>query len=338
MEEMRQNAVREVKETTFCGERAVRMTFYPYTAVILPDVGGNLISFREMERDYRFLREPKEEEMASFKERPILHGIPVLFPPNRYEDGHFALLGNSYHLPVNEESNHNHIHGFLYNEPWNIHSTGVSKGNVYVELSKVIRPGEKIYSTFPHSFEIRLRYALSGSGLSKRITVTNTGKNAMPCMLGFHTAINAPFAPGSTMEDCLMKVTIGKRLELSERMLPTGRYLPLSHEEEKLKGEGISPFFSPLDNHYAAEAQDGRNAMVLTDLKEKVRLIYDVGTKYKFWMIYNQDAKSGFICPEPQTNIVNAPNLNLPDDQTGMIILKPGETWTETSRFIIENC
>ena len=50
----------------------------------------------------------------------------------------------------------------------------------------------------------------------------------MPCMLGFHTAVNAPFAPGSNMEDCTFSMTIGDRWELDQRMLPTERTQPLS--------------------------------------------------------------------------------------------------------------
>ncbi|SEN34657.1 aldose 1-epimerase [Lihuaxuella thermophila] len=333
---MSRNSHQGIGKTTFNGEKAIQMTFYPYSAVILPEIGGNLVSFADIERDYRFIREPALEEMSSFKKQAILHGIPVLFPPNRYENGRFRLSGRSYQWPVNEEVNQNHIHGFLYDQPWQIYSMGESEEAVYAELIIVNEPGGKIFSYFPHFFEIRLRYELSGVGLTKRITVTNTGKDPMLCMLGFHTAINAPFAPESTMEDCLLKLTIGKRIELSDRMLPTGRFLPLTPEEVKMKREGISPFFAPLDNHYTAEAQDGHNRMVLTDLKEKVRLVYDVGTKFKFWMIYNHDAKSGFICPEPQTNMVNAPNLNLPPEQTGMVILDGGESWSETSRIFPE--
>ena len=55
--------------------------------------------------------------------------------------------------------------------------------------------------------------------------------------------------------------------------------------------------------------------MVLTDKRVGVRFIYDAGTGYKQWMIWNDNAEGGFFCPEPQMNMVNAPNLSLPADQ-----------------------
>lgn len=80
-------------EGTYNGEQAIWLQAGRYEAVVLPDVGANLIAFRDIEKEYRFLREPALEEMEAFKERPIVHGIPVLFPPNRYEDGKFLGMG-----------------------------------------------------------------------------------------------------------------------------------------------------------------------------------------------------------------------------------------------------
>lgn len=80
-------------ETVFHGEPAIGLQAGKYEAVMLPGVGGNLIAFRDNESGYRFLREPAESEMESFKSNPGVHGIPVLFPPNRYEDGRFPWKG-----------------------------------------------------------------------------------------------------------------------------------------------------------------------------------------------------------------------------------------------------
>lgn len=61
-------------------------------------------------------------------------------------------------------------------------------------------------------------------------------------------------------------------------------------------------------------------------------LIYDVGTSYKHWMVWNQFAGGKFFCPEPQINLVNAPNIkNIPAEEMGLFGLTPGEKWEETS-------
>jgi aldose 1-epimerase len=73
--------------------------------------------------------------------------------------------------------------------------------------------------------------------------------------------------------------------------------------------------------------------MELTDHRRKVKLIYDAGMKFKFWMIWNNNSGGEFFCPEPQTCLVNAPNLPLSLDHTGVITLRSGEIWSETSRL-----
>lgn len=323
-------------EERFHGERAVSISFGRFRATLLPDIGGNLISFVDTEHHYHFLREPKPEEMEAFKARPFTHGIPVLFPPNRYEDGVFTLNGKTYHLPVNEEATHNHLHGFFYDCKWEVIETGNTPTESFIVIEQHVTENHPAYPYFPHEFSMSIRYSLSEEGLKQKVQVTNRGGSPMPCLLGFHTAINAPFSPNSSMDDMEFEMTIGERWELNGRMLPTGKFQPLTESERRMKAGGVSPFFDLLDNHYTSVPKDGKNYMALTDKREKVRLIYDAGTKYKHWMIWNNDAASGFFCPEPQTNMVNAPNLSLPIEDTGIIILEPGETWQETSRIYLE--
>ncbi len=323
-------------EESYQGESAVWLQAGPYEAAVLPDTGANLIAFRDIEKQYTFLKEPLADEMEAFKNNPIINGIPVLFPPNRYEDGKFPWNGKTYEFPVNEKSTGNHLHGFLHNIPWEVESFGADETESRVTLVLHIREGHPVYSYFPHTFTVRLRYTLSGQGLFQHVTVRNKGKDRMPCLLAFHTSINAPFVSGGSASDYRFRMTIGERWELDERMLPTGKYQPLKQEEELMRGQGVSPFFEPMDNHYTSRPQDGRNRMELTDSRNGVTLVYDVGTAYKQWMIWNNNATEGFFCPEPQVNLVNAPNMDLPAEQIGLIGLEPGEIWEETSRLYIK--
>jgi aldose 1-epimerase len=318
---------------TYQGEEAVWLQAGPYEAAVLPGIGGNLIAFRDTEKQYQFLHEPAAEEMEAFKAKPVIHGIPVLFPPNRYEDGKFPWNGKVYEFPVNEPETGNHLHGFLHYIPWTVEHFGADETESRVTLVQRVSEGHPVYKYFPHSFTIKLRYTLSESGLLQHVIVRNDGQDSMPCLLAFHTAVNAPFAPNSTAADYRLKLTIGQRWELNERMLPTKRYQPLKKEEELMKSAGIFPFFEAMDNHYTSEPQGGRNRMELTDTRNRVTLVYDAGTAYKHWMIWNNNATEGFFCPEPQINLVNAPNVPLPAEQIGLISLEPGEIWEETSRL-----
>ena len=76
--------------------------------------------------------------------------------------------------------------------------------------------------------------------------------------------------------------------------------------------------------------------MELTDTKLGVTLVYDVGTSYKQWMIWNNNATEGFFCPEPQISLVNAPKVDLPADEIGLFSLAPGEIWEESARLYVK--
>lgn len=320
-------------EGTYQGEKAVWLTCGRFEAAVLPGIGANLIAFRDVERGHRYLHEPAADEMAAFKKRPIIHGVPVLFPPNRYEDGKFQWRGEVHQFPVNEERTNNHIHGFLHDLAWTVVSYGADEHESRVTLAQSVDENHPVYRYFPYPFTFRLSYVLSEEGLAQHVTIRNEGERNMPCLFAFHTAVNAPFAPNSEARDYRVKLTIGERWEMSERMLPTGKFQPLSKEEALLKGEGLYPFFEPMDNHYTVEPQNGRNRMELTDQKNGVKFVYDVGTSYKQWMIWNNFATEGFFCPEPQVNLVNAPNVDLPAEEIGLFGLDPGEIWEANARF-----
>jgi aldose 1-epimerase len=319
------------------GEPAVWLKAGPYEAAVLPEIGANLIALRHTERGCQLLHEPAEGEMDAFKARPITCGIPVLFPPNRYEDGKFTWNGRTYEFPVNEPNRGNHLHGFLHNIPWTAETMAANAEQSRVTLVQHVTEGHPVFTYWPHSFTMRLTYVLSADGLEQHVWIRNDGDAAMPCMLGFHTAVNAPFAPDGRAEDCRVQLSIGGRWELDERMLPTGRMQALSPKEQDLKLRGVYPFFEALDNHYTAEPVNGRNGMVLTDARADASLIYDVDTAYKMWMIWNNNATEGFFCPEPQVNLVNAPNVaGLSDEEKGFVALAPGEVWEASSRMYVQ--
>ncbi|MBU5671647.1 aldose 1-epimerase [Paenibacillus brevis] len=324
-------------EGQYQGETAIWLKAGSYEAALLPEIGGNLIAFRDVERGLKLLHEPTAEEMESFKARPMIHGIPVLFPPNRYEDGKFPWNGKIHQFPVNESATGNHLHGFLYNIPWQVEDYGTTGTESYVSVIMSVDERHESYQYFPYKYKIRLRYSLGEQGLSQQVLVLNTGEEAMPCLLAFHTSVNAPFAEGSAAADYRLKLTIGDRWELNERMLPTGKFQPLTAQEQLMKGEGVYPFFESMDNHYTAAAQNGRSRMELTDQSRGLTLVYDAGTSYKQWMIWNNGAREGFFCPEPQINLVNAPNTGLAADEIGLFGLEPGEIWEESSRLYVRS-
>ncbi len=334
---MTKQILNQAFEQNFHDEEAIWLQYGYYEAAVLPKVGANLIAFRDIEKQISFLREPQAAEMDAFRDRPIVHGIPVLFPPNRYEDGTFTWNGTTYSFPVNEQNTQNHLHGFFYDKEFTVEEFGTTKTECYVVLSISVHKDHPIYTYLPHTFTIRLRYSLSDQGLLQQVQVINEGEQAMPCLIAFHTTVNAPFDPQSSSDDYSFKMTTGNRWELSERMLPTEKFQPLTAEEKLMKTSGVNPFWAPMDNHYTVSMQNGRNFMELTDTRTGTVLVYDAGASYKQWMIYNNNAEPGFFCPEPQLNLVNAPNTSLDANDIGLATLEPGDIWEESSRLYVKS-
>jgi aldose 1-epimerase len=54
-------------------------------------------------------------------------------------------------------------------------------------------------------------------------------------------------------------------------------------------------------------------------------------------MIWNHFKRGEFFCPEPQMNLVNAPNMDLPAEEIGLKSLAPGEIWEETGRIYVRS-
>ncbi|WDL99523.1 aldose 1-epimerase [Alicyclobacillus sp. ALC3] len=323
------------QDITYLGEPAVLLRAGPYEAIVLPAFGANLISFRDRQRDLRFIREP--DSMRVLREKPVAYGIPFLFPPNRYESGEFDVNGVQYRFPINEPEHHNHLHGMLYAMPWTVESTDSGETTARVVLQHAVDDRHPMFAHFPHVFVITIDYELSAKGLTQRVRVVNKGTQAMPCMVGFHTAIQVPFSDQSSVQDYRTMVTVGERWELDERHLPTGSLLPLSEYEADLARQGAAPFAIEMDNHYTANPQCGRNFASIEDAHLGLRLVYDAGTKYRHWMLWNDEAGGQVFCPEPQTNVVNAPNLGMDATRTGLLVLGAGESWQEESQFYLVN-
>lgn len=324
---------RRIEETDFHSIPAILLKWDGYEVLVLPDRGANAVSFIDKKRDFHFLHTPTKAQLDDFTEHPYLYGIPVLFPPNRYDDGKFEWNGRTYQLPINEPENSTHLHGFLHSAPWTVTDQGVLADEAFLTLTHQVDSGHPLFKVWPHEFTVRIRYSLSADGLVQHISIKNTGRDSMPCLIGLHTAINAPFAPNSQASDYTFKVTIGERWELNERGLPTGRLSALGANEDMLKSTGVYPFAEMMDNHYTAVPQNGHNRMELSDRRNGVTLVYDVGTTFRQWMIWNNFARPGFFCPEPQLNLVNAPNVNLPREQMALFALEQGEIWETSTRL-----
>ena len=80
----------------------------------------------------------------------------------------------------------------LHTTPWSVEDYGSSEAESYVVVSVTVDENHPVYAMLPHRFTFRLRYTLNQDGLAQHVFIRNQGTSSMPCLLAFHTAINAP--------------------------------------------------------------------------------------------------------------------------------------------------
>ena len=296
-----------------------------FRAEIIPEIGGNVISLRHQPSGTKLLREPADlRELERFPEQ---FGLPVLFPPNRIEDGKFTFEGRLCRLPVNEKAMHNHLHGLVVNKPWNlVFITGHS-----AELTCDFNSSNPEYEGFPFAFTLKREVVLTETGLQDRMTVTNRGKWDMPLGLGYHSTFPA--------DPAQIRLSAGPlQFEIGERYLPTGRLLEWGEIDPRkwFDPSGINAGF-----HMRAEsviAEDGSRFHGAEIRYESGLLRYITDEKFGFWYTWNKRGLGDFISLEPVSWMANALNQPGPPEETGVRALAPSSeiTFLNELRFAAE--
>ena len=224
----------------------------------------------------------------------------------------------------------NSLHGFLQDRPWKLAVVKDSDREAQVCLTYEAREDSDFYPYYPHLFTAQILYTLNHEGLTQEFKLRNDGTGKMPFGLGWHSAFRAAL-------DTTIQVSVDSRIVMSERMLPTGDVLALSEDEEKMRTEGLSPFYADLDGHFTSKPLEGNfHGAIITTPSLGIKTWYEVDSVYKHWMIWNCEREGSFICIEPQNWRVNAPNLPLSQDESGMASLLPGENFVARAKIWAE--
>ena len=323
----------------YCGLQAVEFSKGDYTALLIPEMGANLIRLADTRRGVEVLHTPTEEEIEIFRRRPQVYGLPILFPPNRIADGRFTFEGRLYRLPITNEKEHNFHHGFLKSQPFQVSKAVETDDEVMIECRYYSNAGcDVIFKDFPHEFKCKIIFRLTAEGLEQEVVFTNRSQLRMPLGVGFHTPMRIPFAGGNDA-DYVMRVAVGEQVELDSRNLPTGRKLPLTEQFARLRGKGLQVTdCDPIEAGFTLREieVDGRpyRGAVVENLRTGVRTFYEVDDQTTYWTIWNNGGHMPYCCPEPQTWTTNAPNATDPVAE-GFKAVDPGQSWSAKYRLYV---
>jgi aldose 1-epimerase len=287
-----------------------------WIANINVEAGGNL--FRLFHRSSRIevLRTPPSVEHLTAQ--PEMYGIPVLFPPNRIGGGMFNFQGRDYHLPINEKDRGNHLHGLVLGKPWHLEAVG--QDFCIMDYKFIATAG------FPHDFKLTMCYEFKPEGVFQRFAIRNCSPCPMPFGLGFHTAFNLPCGAFATVTASNEYWEI-----LRPSCLPSGKLIACEQADQKFEDDRAVSLHCPI----ITGTIDNRSfrGMAITYPGRAIKLYYEVDECYRHWCLWNGGGKQSFFCAEPMTWMVNAPNLDLLPEVTGMQVLNPGESWKARTAF-----
>lgn len=293
----------QISNICWKGIPAVELKTELYKAVVLPTYGANCIQLTYLPQNVEILRSPSSLE--DLQASAVVYGLPILFPPNRICDGYFYFEGRRYEFPINEPNRNHHIHGMLNSLTFDYEEDGKFSFHA---------TSDNPYMDFPHQFSVERIYQISNDGLKHEIKVRNDGKDAMPMGIGIHTAINVP------SDDAQLFIPVRREWLLNERFIPTEQYIDSSPLLESLRNGTL---FSEKEELCALlETDEGIGRLIC----KKYMIQYEASDNFPFIMLWNNHGGKGFVCPEPQSWLTNAPNLSLSNEISGFRSLLPGET------------
>ncbi len=299
-----------------------------YEAMLVPSVGANLIRLAHKGLSVEILRTPAADEIETFRGRPHVFGLPVLFPPNRIGDGCYTFEGRTYRFPITIAKERNYHHGNLKSQPFAVSKAWENDEEVFIECRYYANAAsDAVFRDFPHEFKCKMIFRLTAEGLEQETVFFNRSDRNMPVGVGFHTPLMVPFAGGEP-GDYVMRAAVGRQVELDERNLPTGRLLPLSERFAQLREGGLQVTgCAPIEAGFTVREieVDGRpfRGATVENRRMGVRTFYEADGATTYWTIWNNGGQVPYCCPEPQSWTTDAPNA--PDPAAaGFRWIEPG--------------
>ncbi|WEG11817.1 aldose 1-epimerase [Pullulanibacillus sp. KACC 23026] len=311
-----------IKKMTFLEEQAYKIENDWLSVIVMPSEGANLISIYHKGKNVEILRTPSSKEERDA--RKTLYGTPVLFPPNRIDHAQFEFDGRTYHLEMNRAKEDCHIHGFVNDKPWQVKNIDPAHNCLVLELRSEDHPS--IMKQFPHEFIMQMTIQLSENEVTQSLVIKNRGDLAMPVGLGYHTTFHFP------IQSSTLQIELGDQWELNDRHMPTERFIKDLFADELKKGARL--FGKVLDNIYK---MTNNKTATLSIPDNGLEIKYTADGPFTQWVVFTSDGESDFVAIEPYTWVTNAPNLSLPEEETGMNSLKPGEMITCMTTFKIDS-
>jgi aldose 1-epimerase len=300
-------------------------------ARLRPDQGANLVGFGAVVggHEVESMLQPGDETPSRGAEQ---YGAPVLFPfPNRLREGRARFGGRD--IRIDLPAGHPWaIHGLVRNAAWRVERASANGDEADARFS--IESDAEVLRQFPFAYYHALTYRLSGTVLRVDVEARNIGDAPMPIGFGWHPYFRLPLLPGGAREAAVIGVPALRSWQLDSNLLPTGEVLPLSADRNFVKPRALGATF--LDDVYTdVQSRDGASACTYADGNGVATLTVAAGPTFREWVVYAPPSRPT-ICFEPYTCPTDALNLSERGLDVGIIVLQPGETWSDWIELRLE--
>lgn len=227
----------------------------------------------------------------------------VLAPfPNRLAKAKYQFKNRDYTLPINREKEGLALHGFLYNEAFEI----LEQKENEIQLQYVYMATKEGY---PFYFTLTISYILLDDGTLKVETYVKNNGEAMPFGIGWHPY----FQMEEDVNHLFLEIPDSEMLELDEALIPTGSFTPFEYSSKE-----FSLREHHFDNCFLFKRSDSKVQLNSTNFSLQIHSSWQ--EDYPYFQIYTPKDRAT-IALEPMSCAPNAFN-----NQMGLLILKENES------------
>ena len=245
--------------------------------------------------------------------RPLYRGATVAPWPNRIQNGRYTFAGQDFQLAINEVDRGHALHGLVQWVRFGVTERATDR----ITLRHDLVPQDG----YPFGLRLTVTSTLTADGLTTTLSAVNTGATPVPYGCCPHPYLLA--GPG-TVDDWTLRMAADRRLEVDERLIPTGTTHVAGVDNDFRLGSLIGS--REIDHAFTALGRDGqrRAAIEVTGAAgDGVRLSF--GEWAPWVQIHTADRpepewnRSG-LAVEPMSCPPNAFNSG-----TDVVVLAPGE-------------
>ena len=229
---------------------------------------------------------------------------------NRLRNGCCIFRGTEIRLPLNSDGPHNE-HGHAWQRPWTTESAAANKASLLYRHAA---------DDWPFAYEMRQHFQLSGRSLTVTLETHNTGEMAMPYGFGLH-----PYF--ARTPQCRLSAPVTGFWAVDDEVMPTA--LTAVPDDADLTA-GIAIEDVELDNVFTGWSGEA----VIAWPEYRLELAMSASAPLRFLVVYVPGNES-YFCAEPVSNSTDAFNLGRSRDDTGMLVLEPGDQARATIRFTL---